>query len=73
MPLLILDSFSGVGKLVLVLILVGNVLWVLALIDILRGKFRNKNDRLIWALVVLFGNFVGAILYFFIGRTQKIK
>ena len=69
----ILDSFSIVGKVVLVLILVGNVLWVVALIDILRGEFRNQNDKLIWSLVVLFGNFIGAILYFFIGRTQKIK
>lgn len=45
---------------------------IIALIDILKNKFEG-NNKLIWVLVVLFFNLIGAILYFTIGRKQKIK
>ena len=45
---------------------------IIALIDILRNEF-TENNKLIWVLVVLFGNLLGAILYFIIGRKQKIQ
>lgn len=44
---------------------------IIALIDILRNEFKGDN-KIIWVLVVLFANIVGAFLYFFIGRSQKI-
>ncbi|MBZ9627411.1 PLD nuclease N-terminal domain-containing protein [Psychroflexus sp. CAK57W] len=45
-------------------------LW--ALIDIARSEF-SGNNKVVWVLIVLFTNFLGAVLYFFIGRKQKIK
>ncbi len=45
---------------------------VIALIDILKNKF-EENDKIIWVLVVLFFNLIGAVLYFTIGRKQRIK
>lgn len=45
---------------------------IIALVDILKNKFEG-NDKIIWVLVVLFLNLLGAILYFTIGRKQKIK
>jgi hypothetical protein len=44
---------------------------LLALIDILRSKFEG-NMQLIWVIIVVFFNVVGTILYFIIGRGQKI-
>ena len=44
---------------------------VLALIDIQKSEFQG-NNKLIWLLVVLFMSIFGAILYFLIGREQKI-
>ncbi|GGE30065.1 PLDc N-terminal domain-containing protein [Psychroflexus planctonicus] len=44
---------------------------IIALVDILRNEF-TSNNKLVWVLVVLLGNFLGAILYFFIGRKQKL-
>lgn len=43
---------------------------IFALIDILRSEFTG-NNKIVWVLVVLLTNFLGAILYFFIGRQQK--
>lgn len=47
------------------------VVIVFALIDILKGNFRN-NDKLVWVLVTIFVP-LGGLLYFFIGRSQKIE
>ena len=45
---------------------------LIALIDILKNKFEG-NNKIIWVLVALFFPFIGAILYFSIGRNQRIK
>ncbi|WP_435253971.1 PLD nuclease N-terminal domain-containing protein [Tenacibaculum sp. A30] len=58
--------------LILVFILLGIIPTIVALIDILKSKFKG-NDKILWILLVLFANFFGAVLYFLIGRGQKIK
>jgi uncharacterized BrkB/YihY/UPF0761 family membrane protein len=45
---------------------------IIALVEILKSKF-NGNDKIVWVLVVLFLNLIGAILYFAIGRNQRVK
>ena len=45
---------------------------VIALIDIFKNKFENK-DKLIWFLVTIIIPVFGAISYFIIGRKQRIK
>lgn len=47
-------------------------LTIMALVDILRNEF-SGNNKIVWVLVVLLLNFFGAILYFVIGRKQKIS
>ncbi len=66
-------GFIGTSELILILLLVPVVLIIplIALVDILRNEFPG-NDKLIWVLVILFLWIIGAILYFFIGRKQKI-
>jgi hypothetical protein len=44
---------------------------IIAIIDILNSKFEG-NDNLLMLLIVIFIPF-GAILYFILGRTRKIK
>ncbi|WP_117171964.1 PLD nuclease N-terminal domain-containing protein [Lutibacter oceani] len=58
--------------LILIIVFLGFIPTIIALIDILRNKF-NGNDKIVWVLVVLFFNLIGAILYFIIGTKQKIK
>ncbi|WP_240729832.1 MULTISPECIES: PLD nuclease N-terminal domain-containing protein [Flavobacteriaceae] len=63
----------GPWQIILILIcLLGIIPTLIALIDILRNKFEG-NNKLIWTLVVLFFNLLGAVLYFTIGKKQKIK
>lgn len=48
------------------------VLTIWALVDILKNEFTEYN-KVIWVLVVVLVPVIGFILYFFIGRDQKIK
>lgn len=65
-----------IGAQELVVVLVSSLFFllipILALVDIVRSKF-NGNMQLIWVLVVFLFNFIGSILYFIIGRNQKIR
>tara|TARA_R110000823_G_scaffold192152_1_gene323847 strand:+ start:106 stop:327 length:222 start_codon:yes stop_codon:yes gene_type:complete len=56
---------------IFVVLVAGLVLPVIALIDILRSEFKG-NDKIIWVLIVLFLNLIGTLLYFTIGKKQKI-
>ncbi|MBT8318494.1 MAG: PLDc_N domain-containing protein [Lutibacter sp.] len=57
--------------LILIAVFLGIIPTIIALIDILKSKF-DGNNKIVWVLVVLFINLIGAILYFTIGRKQKI-
>lgn len=67
-------SFIGSQELGIFLIIIPLLLIVpiIALVDILRNEFTG-NNKLIWVLVILLSWIIGAILYFFIGRNQKIE
>jgi hypothetical protein len=57
--------------LILPLILIQLVLIVLALRDLLRPERRVRGDsKLIWALVIVFLELIGPILYFAFGRLE---
>lgn len=47
------------------------VLWVIALIDIIKSDFAG-NNKILWIIVVLLLPLLGAILYFFVGRKQRV-
>lgn len=68
--------FLMIGPMQLILILVavflGIIPTIIALIDIVRNEFTG-NNKIVWVLIVLFGNILGAILYFTIGRKQKLS
>ena len=64
----------GVWQMILIFIFlfIGVLPTILALVDVLKSEFKG-NNKLVWVIVVLFGNFLGAVLYFLIGRSQKRK
>jgi hypothetical protein len=48
-------------------------LFIITLIDVLRHKFEGNNDKLIWVLVTLFVPILGSVLYWTIGRSNRIR
>ena len=69
-------TFIGLGGQELLFILAAlSILFLLpliALVDVIRSDFRGSNDKLIWVIVILFLNIVGAVLYLIIGRNQRV-
>ena len=69
-------TFMGLGgqELVFILLVLGVLflLPIIALVDVIRSDFRGSNDKLIWVIVILFLNVIGALLYLVMGRKQRI-
>tara|TARA_R110000751_G_C13422814_1_gene440517 strand:+ start:153 stop:362 length:210 start_codon:yes stop_codon:yes gene_type:complete len=49
----------------------GIILPIIALVDIVRNDFRG-NNKIVWVLIVIFFNVFGSILYFALGKKQRI-
>lgn len=67
-------AFIGTKEILIIFFAIAILLLlpILAIVDILKGNFKN-NDKLIWILVVIFFGVIGALLYYIIGRKQKIN
>lgn len=48
------------------------VLWVMAIVDVLKNEFKGQNSKIIWLLVLVFLGPIGLFLYYFIGKSQKL-
>lgn len=71
-PLLYLTP--GLADILLIpFVLLPLVLWVWALLDLLKSSFRSGSEKLIWLVVVVFIPLLGPLLYIFIGRKQKVN
>lgn len=57
--------FFPIGLLVL-------AFWLWMLIDCLTRQFKG-NDKIVWVLVILLLNWIGALIYFFVGRSQGTR
>jgi Phospholipase_D-nuclease N-terminal len=67
---------SGIIGLFLVLFLgtIGLLLfvfWIWMLIDAIQNKGLTDGEKVGWVLAVVFLHFIGALLYFFIGRPKR--
>jgi DMSO/TMAO reductase YedYZ heme-binding membrane subunit len=49
------------------------VLWVIAIIDLIRRQFNDSTNKIIWALVILFVPFLGSILYLLAGKKDGVR
>ena len=48
------------------------VFWIWMIIDCMKNEPSEDKDKLLWALVVILAYVVGAAIYFFVRRPQRI-
>ncbi len=54
-----------------IMFMIGSVVvWVLALVDVVKREFKDPNDKLIWVLVVCLTQFIGGLIYIAVGRKK---
>jgi hypothetical protein len=44
--------------------------WIWMLIHAITNKELTGTEKIVWVLVVLFLHFLGALIYFFVGRSK---
>lgn len=49
------------------------ILWVYCLIDVIKSNFKDQNMKLIWIIVILFGQVIGPIVYLILGNSTKVS
>lgn len=47
------------------------IFWIWMIVDIAKRNFKEPNDKLMWMLVVLIANIIGAVIYYFIVKRKK--
>ena len=65
-------DLSPAEWLIVLLVLIGTAVWIWALIDCLIHETAQGNTRLIWSIVIVFTNVVGAVLYLLVRRPRRM-
>jgi len=47
------------------------IFWVSMLVDCLKRRFKNDNDKLVWTLVIIFVGLLGAVIYYFVVKEKR--
>jgi Phospholipase_D-nuclease N-terminal len=64
----------GVAELLACLIGLGALaLWISMLVEAITKEKPESQDRLIWVLVVVLGGPLGALIYLFVRRPERIR
>jgi hypothetical protein len=73
-------TLGGLGWFWLMLLTFGSILgigatiiWIWMLIEVLTRETNEGNTRLIWTLVIIFTHWLGALIYIFARRQERIS
>lgn len=55
--------------LIIPLVLLQLILMIVALVDLARRE-KTKGPKWLWALIIIFGELIGPIVYFLVGREE---
>jgi len=66
----------GGGEIILILALLGPlallsmVFWIWMLIHAIQNKGLDDTEKIVWVIVIALLHFLGALIYFFVGRPK---
>ncbi|MHA1227910.1 MAG: PLDc N-terminal domain-containing protein [Candidatus Hodarchaeales archaeon] len=63
------DFMNLMILIMLIFALVSVIVWLVALVDFLKTENMDE-DRVVWAIVIVFAGPIGAILWYLIGRPK---
>jgi len=65
-----MEEFLKYLPLIIPLLLIQLSLMVFALIDLAKRE-KTRGPKWLWALIIIFGELFGPIIYFVVGRTEE--
>ncbi len=57
---------------VLLLLVLPTVFWIVELVDAARRQFPDQTIKVVWLVVIFFTHFIGAAIYYFVGKKQGV-
>ena len=54
-----------------VLAIAAFVFWIAMLINAIGNKRLSGTEKIVWVLVIVFLHFLGALIYYFVGKDRK--
>ncbi len=55
------------------LMILAVIFWLWVLIDCITKESSEGNDKLAWTILIIFVPWIGAILYYFVRRPERVK
>lgn len=53
--------------------LLGTVFWIWMIVEVATKEPENGNDKIVWILVVVLAGVIGAAVYYFVRRPERMK
>lgn len=47
------------------------VFWILMIVDCATRKFRDSTEKIVWMIVIVFLQIIGALIYYFVVKRQN--
>jgi hypothetical protein len=47
------------------------ILMIYCIIDVIKSEFKDPNMKLIWIIIILFGQLIGTLVYLILGKSTK--
>lgn len=57
----------------LILLILAFIIWVIGLVAVANGRFRDSTTKLCWFFIILFLNIIGILLFVFWGRKEVAR
>ena len=49
------------------------IFWIWVLVDCITKEPSEGNDKIAWTMLIIFVPWIGAILYYFVRRPERVK
>ena len=71
-------EIAGIGMAIVALMmallgLAATAFWIWMLIDCVTNEPSEGNNKIIWILIIIFTHGLGALIYFFVRRPERIR
>ena len=61
------------GVMFVFIVLFGFLFWVWMLIDCATKESDQGNTKIVWIIIIVFTNLIGAVIYFLVQRRQRLQ
>jgi len=62
--------FFPVMLFIVAIVVLSIIFWIYMLVDSIKRKYKDENDKVVWVLVIIFLGVIGALVYYFVVKKK---